>query len=89
MKITNLEQLKAIKEQGLALTYPDKIKIMVGMATCGISAGADKVYAALEKKIAELLHRLLSAGTPGGRDLPQKGQVKLPGHDPGGGRGPG
>ena len=54
MKIANLEQLKAIKEQGLRLTYPDKIKIMVGMATCGISAGADKVYAALAKKIAEL-----------------------------------
>ena len=54
MKITNLEQLKDIKEQGLRLTYPDKIKIMVGMATCGISAGADKVYAALAKKIDEL-----------------------------------
>jgi len=54
MKITSLEQLKEIKEQGLALTYPDKIKIMVGMATCGISAGADKVWKALEEKIAEL-----------------------------------
>ena len=54
MKITNLEQLKKIKAQGLALTYPDKIKIMVGMATCGISAGADKVYAALAQKIEEL-----------------------------------
>ena len=54
MKITSLQQLKKIKEQGLNLTYPDKIKIMVGMATCGISAGADKVYAALGRKIAEL-----------------------------------
>ena len=54
MKIANLEQLKEIKEQGLRLTYPDKIKIMVGMATCGISAGADKVYAALAQRIAEL-----------------------------------
>ena len=54
MKIANLEQLKKIKERGLALTYPDKIKIMVGMATCGISAGADKVYAALAQKIEEL-----------------------------------
>jgi NADP-reducing hydrogenase subunit HndC len=53
MKITTLEQLQKIKEQGLSLTYPDKLKIMVGMATCGISAGADKVYTALEKKIAE------------------------------------
>jgi NADP-reducing hydrogenase subunit HndC len=54
MKITNLEQLQDIKEQGLSLTYPDKLKIMVGMATCGISAGADKVYTALENKITEL-----------------------------------
>ena len=54
MKITSLEQLEQIKQQGLALTYPEKIKIMVGMATCGISSGADKVYKALEKKICEL-----------------------------------
>ena len=54
MKITSLEQLKELKEKGLALTYPKKIKIMVGMATCGISAGADKVYKALEGKIADL-----------------------------------
>jgi (2Fe-2S) ferredoxin len=53
MKIANLSQLKEIKEKGLRLTYPEKIKIMVGMATCGISAGAEKVYRALEKKIAE------------------------------------
>ena len=54
MKITTFEQLQQIKEQGLALTYPDKIKILVGMATCGISSGADKVWKALEDKIAEL-----------------------------------
>jgi NADH:ubiquinone oxidoreductase subunit F (NADH-binding)/(2Fe-2S) ferredoxin len=52
MKIRSLNELKQIKEKGLSLTYPDKIKIMVGMATCGISAGAEKVYQALEKKIA-------------------------------------
>jgi NADH:ubiquinone oxidoreductase subunit F (NADH-binding)/(2Fe-2S) ferredoxin len=54
MKITSLDQLKKIAEQGLKLIYPDKLKIMVGMATCGISSGADKVYKALEAKIAEL-----------------------------------
>jgi NADH:ubiquinone oxidoreductase subunit F (NADH-binding)/(2Fe-2S) ferredoxin/Pyruvate/2-oxoacid:ferredoxin oxidoreductase delta subunit len=54
MKIRTLEALEDIKKRGLALTYPDKIKIMVGMATCGISAGADKVYNALAAKIAEL-----------------------------------
>ena len=54
MKITSLAQLEEVKIKGLTLTYPDKIKIMVGMATCGISAGADKVYKALENKIVEL-----------------------------------
>jgi NADH:ubiquinone oxidoreductase subunit F (NADH-binding)/(2Fe-2S) ferredoxin len=54
MKLTSLEQLQKIKEQGLKQTYPEKIKIMVGMATCGISAGADKVYKTLEDKIAAL-----------------------------------
>ena len=54
MKITSLAQLEEVKNKGLTLTYPDKIKIMVGMATCGISAGADKVYKALENKIVEL-----------------------------------
>ncbi len=54
MRINTLEDLQAVKAEGVKLTYPEKIKIMVGMATCGISAGGDKVYPALAKKIAEL-----------------------------------
>jgi hypothetical protein len=54
MKVRSLEKLDDLRKKGLALTYPDKIKIMVGMATCGISAGADKVYEALKAKIDEL-----------------------------------
>ena len=54
MRILTLDDLQAVKEEGVKLTYPEKIKIMVGMATCGISAGADKVYQALANKIAEL-----------------------------------
>jgi NADH:ubiquinone oxidoreductase subunit F (NADH-binding)/(2Fe-2S) ferredoxin/Pyruvate/2-oxoacid:ferredoxin oxidoreductase delta subunit len=54
MKITSLEQLLKVKEEGLRLTYPDRVKVMVGMATCGISAGADKVYRVLKDQIQEL-----------------------------------
>jgi NADH:ubiquinone oxidoreductase subunit F (NADH-binding)/(2Fe-2S) ferredoxin len=54
MRIRTLEDLQAVKEKGAKLTYPEKIKIMVGMATCGISAGADKVYQTLANKIDEL-----------------------------------
>ncbi|MDI6852419.1 MAG: NADH-ubiquinone oxidoreductase-F iron-sulfur binding region domain-containing protein [Deltaproteobacteria bacterium] len=53
MKISSLTQLMAVKEKGLAQTYPNKIKLMVGLATCGISAGADEVYRCLSQKLAE------------------------------------
>jgi len=53
MKITSLAKLQGIKKKGLRLLYPDKLKIMVGMATCGISAGADKVFQTLAGIIAE------------------------------------
>jgi len=54
MKITSLKQLLKVKEEGLRLTYPSKVKVVVGMATCGISAGADKVYQALASQIRDL-----------------------------------
>jgi NADP-reducing hydrogenase subunit HndC len=53
MKIKSLTQLMSVKEKGLARTYPKKLKIMVGMATCGISAGADQVYRTLTEKLAD------------------------------------
>jgi len=51
MKILSLEDLQQVKQAGLAMTYPDKIKIVAGMATCGISAGADKVFEALSEAL--------------------------------------
>jgi len=50
MKIKKLSDLEQIKNEGLRLIYPDKIKISVGMATCGIATGAQEVYD--EMKIA-------------------------------------
>jgi len=51
MKIVTMEQLEAIQHQGQAGTYPEKTKIFVGMATCGLSAGAEKVFQALKEEI--------------------------------------
>jgi NADH:ubiquinone oxidoreductase subunit F (NADH-binding)/(2Fe-2S) ferredoxin len=53
MRVTGLEQLNRLKDQGLRQIYPDRLKIVVGMATCGISAGADKVWTALEQQVAK------------------------------------
>jgi len=44
MKINNLDDLEQVKKEGLRLIYPDKLKISVGMATCGIATGAQEVY---------------------------------------------
>jgi NADH:ubiquinone oxidoreductase subunit F (NADH-binding)/NAD-dependent dihydropyrimidine dehydrogenase PreA subunit/(2Fe-2S) ferredoxin len=44
--------LEHLAERGLQSMYPDRIKITVGMATCGIATGAQGVFDALEKEIA-------------------------------------
>jgi (2Fe-2S) ferredoxin len=45
MRIRSLEDLKAVKEIGLAKLYPpERPKILVGMATCGLAAGAQKIF---------------------------------------------
>ncbi|MBI4796416.1 MAG: 4Fe-4S binding protein [Deltaproteobacteria bacterium] len=50
MQITSIDDLQKAKGVGLAQLYPDKPKILVGMATCGLAAGAQKVYDFLSKK---------------------------------------
>jgi len=51
-KITLPEELQSVAKIGLKTLCPkNKIRIAVGYATCGIAAGADVVYAELEKQI--------------------------------------
>ena len=51
MKIEKLQDINRLKKNGEQTLYPPEIKITVGLATCGIAKGADKVYAALKKEI--------------------------------------
>jgi len=52
MKINTLEDLRYIAEVGLKKLKPDdKVRISVGMATCGISVGGEVVYKELEEKL--------------------------------------
>ena len=53
-----LEDLAVLKEQfkkkySLTGTESDQIRIVVGLATCGISAGAQPVYDYLAKAVEE------------------------------------
>ncbi len=52
MKITNSAELNAAKERGLKKLLPGKVRIAVGLGTCGIGTGADQVYTAFAAGIA-------------------------------------
>ncbi len=48
MEVTDLERLR---EAGLKSIYPDKTKITIGMATCGLASGAQKVFDAIVEEV--------------------------------------
>ena len=50
MKIKTREDLDELKKEGLKSLYPDKPKLTVGMATCGIATGARKIFDALSEE---------------------------------------
>ena len=54
MKLKGLAGLDRVKEEGLRLLYPERMKIVVGTATCGLAAGADKVVETFRRMIDEL-----------------------------------
>ncbi len=52
MKITTQDELEQIKKNGLKKLVPaDRVRISVGLATCGISVGGDAVYDEFERLI--------------------------------------
>jgi NADH:ubiquinone oxidoreductase subunit F (NADH-binding)/(2Fe-2S) ferredoxin len=46
----NLEQLQTVGQTSL---FPNRIKITVGMATCGLAAGADVIFGTLKQRIEQ------------------------------------
>jgi NADH-quinone oxidoreductase subunit F len=53
MKINSSADLETLRAAGLASLYPDRLKVTVGMATCGRAAGADAVYEMLQQRMNE------------------------------------
>ena len=52
-KISSHKELDQKKKTGLEKLYPEKIKISVGMASCGLAAGAGKVFENLKQYITK------------------------------------
>ena len=46
----NLEHLRTA---GQASLFPDRIKITVGMATCGLAAGSDVIFDTLKQRLQQ------------------------------------
>ena len=52
-KVKTLQDLERIKEKGLKSIYPDKTKIAVGTATCGLACGAGEVLETITREVRE------------------------------------
>lgn len=52
-RILNRGDLQSLKAQGLKSLYPEKARLMVGMASCGLAMGAADAYEALEELISQ------------------------------------
>jgi NADH:ubiquinone oxidoreductase subunit F (NADH-binding)/(2Fe-2S) ferredoxin len=53
MRITTTADFEPLCDAGRARLCPDRLKITVGMATCGLAAGADAVYETIEQRIQQ------------------------------------
>lgn len=43
-RITTEGDLTAVRERGLEILYPDRTRVAVSLSTCGLAAGAGKIY---------------------------------------------
>ena len=51
MKIRTKNDLEKVREKGLKTLFPKGTKVSVGMATCGLSTGADRVYETIQNEV--------------------------------------
>jgi NADH:ubiquinone oxidoreductase subunit F (NADH-binding)/(2Fe-2S) ferredoxin len=81
MKILSAADLDSVRETGEADLYPERPKIMVGMATCGLAAGAGEIYESLRQRIEQrgLDVLLTRTGCIGYCQLEPLVDVRLPG----------
>jgi NADH-quinone oxidoreductase subunit F len=53
MKILSAVDLDSVRKLGETDLYPERPKIMVGMATCGLAAGAGDIYESMRQRIEQ------------------------------------
>lgn len=63
IRIKDVNDLKPLEDEGLKLISPNRTKITVGMATCGIATGAKKVFDAINEEIVASKANIILAST--------------------------
>src|SRR5512135_1446476 len=53
MRLNSAADLEALRASGEASLYPGRLKITVGMATCGLAAGADAIFETLRQRVQQ------------------------------------
>ncbi len=53
MNAKAIKNVQGLKKEGLVSLFPDKIKIIVGSASCGLAAGAGPVFEAIKTGVKE------------------------------------
>ena len=51
MIIRTLDDLEALKQKGQKVIQPDRMKITVGMATCGTATGGAEVFEKIKEEV--------------------------------------
>lgn len=82
MRVQTVADLDALAAAGRASLYPERPKITVGTATCGLAAGADTIYETLQQRMAQrgLDAILARTGCIGCCQQEPLVDVRLPGH---------
>jgi NADH:ubiquinone oxidoreductase subunit F (NADH-binding)/(2Fe-2S) ferredoxin/Pyruvate/2-oxoacid:ferredoxin oxidoreductase delta subunit len=80
-RLATYSDLRRAAARGRQSLYPAQPKILVGMATCGLAAGADEVYAAIVEEAArlELPYQVTPTGCIGWCSQEPLVEVLLPG----------
>lgn len=83
MRVHTRSDLEKLRSEGLATLYPSRLRICVGMATCGLATGAAAVYDALqdEAETRGLDLMLVATGCLGFCQQEPLVDVRVPGRD--------
>ena len=81
MRVHTRSDLESLGAVGLAAIYPSRLKVSVGMATCGLAAGAEAVYRTLQDEALAygLDMTLVSTGCLGYCQVEPLVDVRMPG----------